>query len=229
MIMKFNNTFFVVLLGLPGTGKGTQALKLVENRGLSISPGELIRKKLNSQDEQNDIKKFENEINSGNLLSDDFIINLVANSLENVKIEKWEIFLLIFDGVPRTVEQAKMLDELLKMKFGKNIDCVLYLEVKRRLIIKRLTSRVICVNCGKVYSTVKSPILKCFCGSTEFIRRKDDERSVINRRLKSDRVNIMKIRKYYASGGTKCFRIDGNANPKAVYRRLKDIIFSSRI
>ena len=219
---------FVVLLGLPGSGKGTQCERLLEaENALCLSPGEIIRKKLASGDDES--KKVESLVNSGSLLSDDFIMNLVESTLKSVNIEEVGSSSTIFDGIPRTLGQAKMLDDLLLRSFGKRSEIVVFLQVKKRLLLKRLLSRVICSDCRKISNVVGLKKFSCSCGSVSFLRRKDDEKSIIRKRLKNDSQNLSMIYNYYLSQGTKCVKVDGNSNQSVVYKRLKNLIFIGKM
>ena len=220
---------FVVFLGLPGTGKGTQCAFLKQNNNdvAYISPGEVIRAKLASND--NDVRDLADKMNSGQLLSDDFIMKLVENNIKSVMINEKDKKLLIFDGIPRTVVQAKMLDELLIKNFNKKIDLVICLDVKKRIILRRLSSRVVCANCGVPSNISKTNCFSCKCGSISFVRRKDDDESVIRKRLISNKKNIVDIYDYYLQNRAKCYKVDGNSNQRSVYKRLKNILVSNII
>jgi adenylate kinase len=217
---------FAVFLGLPGTGKGTQCAFLKNDIGaLCLSPGEIIRAKLASNDD--DVKDLSSMINSGQLLSDDFIMKLVENNIKSVIIDQKDKKLLIFDGIPRTIAQAKMLDELLMKNFNKKIKFVICLNVKKRVILKRLQSRVVCVSCGAPSNILHSKNFVCKCGSLSFVRRKDDEESIIRKRLANDKKNISLIYDYYLNSEVKCCNLDGNSNQKSVYKKLRNILFSN--
>jgi adenylate kinase len=219
---------FVVFLGLPGTGKGTQCSRLKESIGFSyLSPGEVIRQKLNSGDD--DVKMVADLVNSGNLLSDDFIMKLVENSLKVVMMNAEGKKTLIFDGIPRTLVQAQLLDDLLLKNFQEKVELVVCLSVKKRTILKRLQSRVICKKCGKTSNLLKKRDFQCDCGSLSFVRRKDDNESIIRKRLKNDKKHMVEIYNYYLSIGTKCCKVDGDSNQSVVFKRLKEIMCSNII
>ena len=217
---------FVVFLGLPGTGKGTQCALLKHNdHALCLSPGEVIRAKLANNDDN--FKDLSDLVNSGQLLSDDFIMKLVEDNIKSVIINKKDKELLIFDGIPRTIGQARMLDELLMMNFNKKIGLVICLNVKKRMILKRLQSRVVCASCGVPSNLLHTKKFICKCNSISFVRRKDDNESVIRNRLSNDKKNLSFIYNYYLNNGVKCYNVSGNSNQRSVYRKLRNILFSN--
>ncbi len=217
---------FVVVLGLPGTGKGTQCALLKEKNNAScISPGEVIRSKLASNDDN--LKDLGDLVNSGQLLSDDFIMKLVEDKIKSVIISEKDKELLIFDGIPRTIGQARILDELLMTNFNKKICLVICLNVKKKMILKRLQSRVICRICGAPSNLLHTKKFICKCNSVSFMRRKDDNESVIRNRLSNDKKNLSFIYNYYLNNGVKCYNVSGNSNQRSVYRKLRNILFSN--
>ena len=169
----------IVLLGPPGAGKGTQA-KSISNRYSipHISTGDIFRKNISEETPLGiEAKQY---IDNGQLVPDEVTVGMVKTKLD--KLEN-----VLLDGFPRTIDQAKALEEYLKEK-GKEITAVIDLEVPDQDIIKRTSSRVICSNkeCGASYNTVFMPPkvegICDRCGSA-LTKRKDDNPETIKERL----------------------------------------------
>lgn len=170
----------VVLLGPPGAGKGTQAKLLQDEFGaVQISTGDILRKAVADQTPLgNQAVGF---INSGALVPDSVIVNLVAERLQEQDSAKG--FLL--DGFPRTIAQAESLDEILK-KMGLGLNCVLSVEVPEEIIVERLAGRRTCRNCGALchvaFDPPKTAGVCDRCGG-ELFQRDDDQEQTIAKRL----------------------------------------------
>ena len=213
---------FIVFLGMPGTGKGTQCSLLKERDGvLSVSPGEIIRAKL-SQD-----KEIADSVNRGELLSDDFIMNLVSENL-NVLTKSNDSGVLIFDGIPRTIGQAKILNDLLETQFNSSPSLVVCFTVKKRLIINRLNNRVICSSCNAPGQLSKNFVCSV-CGGKSYTKRLDDDSAVIRKRLFNNRKNTNEIYDFYRLNGAKCVKLDADSNIDSVYKKLKRVVLSTKI
>ncbi len=213
---------FVVFLGMPGTGKGTQCRLLSEKDGaISLSPGEIIRAKL-SQD-----KEVADAVNRGELLSDDFIMNLVAENLRDL-IKKDSERTLIFDGIPRTIGQAEMLSDLLKKEFNSSLSLVVCFTVKKRLILNRLKNRAICASCDAPEQLSKIFVCKK-CGGRDYKKRLDDDISVIRKRLFNNKRNTYEIYDFYRENGVKCVKLKADSNINSVYKKLKMVVLSTKI
>jgi adenylate kinase len=213
---------FIVFLGMPGTGKGTQCKLLNERDGiLSLSPGEIIRNKLSKD------KEILEAVNRGELLSDDFIMNLVVENLKDIA-KKNNDKILIFDGIPRTVGQANMLNELLSMHLNSSLSLIVYFTVKKRLIINRLKNRVICESCNATNQFSRNFICSV-CGSKDFKRRLDDDVKVIRRRLINNKKNTNEIYDFYRLNKFRCIKLKADSNINSIYKKLKEIVFSKKI
>lgn len=171
----------LVLLGPPGSGKGTQAKFLEQGYGLKhLSTGELLRLAISEQTKLGN--SVADIINSGQLVSDDLIIELVSDRID--KLDGEAAFVL--DGCPRTKGQAEALEVMLSEK-NKNLDLVVQMAVDNDQIVKRISGRINCTNCGASYhSEFKKPKIDnvCdFCGGHNFERRADDSEVAVRRRL----------------------------------------------
>lgn len=168
-----------VLLGPPGAGKGTQAVKIVEKYNIPhISTGDIFRENIKNGTELG--KKAKSYMDRGELVPDDLVIDLATDRLLADDCKNG--FLL--DGFPRTVYQAEKLDEFLKAH-GQQLDKVIDIEVEKEELITRLTGRRVCKSCGASFHIVNVPPKKegiCdFCGGELFQRADDTVETVENR------------------------------------------------
>lgn len=169
----------VVFLGAPGTGKGSQAKILEKEFGLSqVSTGEMLRGEIKKSTELG--KLASSYLDKGELLPNEVMIRMIENLLISTDNQAG----YIFDGFPRTLEQAEAFDNLLK-KISKSLDYVLYFHTSRESLIKRLISRRICSNCGKDYNLIVNPSLTGVCDLCNgvIVQRDDDKEEVINHRM----------------------------------------------
>jgi adenylate kinase len=170
-----------ILLGAPGSGKGTQAKRLVEKYGIvQIATGDILRRAVM---EQTDLGlKAKAAMDSGLLVSDEIVNGLVRERIRKTDCQKG----LLFDGYPRTVDQAKILDDLL-FETGKRVGFIILLDLPDDEILRRLTGRRICPKCGSVYHIEFNPPKRewiCDKGcSTRLVVRDDDRAEVIRERL----------------------------------------------
>ena len=170
---------YIIMLGAPGSGKGTIGTEICDEFNLvHVATGDIFREETKNQTELG--KKAEEYISQGKLVPDEVTVGMVKSKLD--KLEN-----VLLDGFPRTIDQAKALEEYLKEK-GKEITAVIDLEVPDQDIIKRTSSRVICSNkeCGASYNTVFMPPkvegICDRCGSA-LTKRKDDNPETIKERL----------------------------------------------
>jgi len=197
---------YVVLMGPPGAGKGTQASRVAEAGGMcKISTGDLLREALAAGTELG--KRAERTMKAGELVSDDVILGLVDEVLERPACAGGAVF----DGFPRTVEQARGLEELLERR-GETLDRVVVIEVPEDEIVRRLSGRRVCKTCGKLYHISFDPPRQegvCDACGGELVQRPDDQPETIARRLAVYREETAPVREYYA-GTTGVTGIDGD-------------------
>ena len=172
----------LLIMGLPGAGKGTQAAKIVEEFGVAhISTGDMFRAAMANQTEMGTLAK--SFIDKGELVPDEVTNGIVKERLAESDIAE-KGFLL--DGYPRTIEQAHALDETLKA-LGIKLDGVINIEVNPESLVERLSGRFICRSCGATYHKVFNPTKvegTCdVCGEHEFFQREDDKPETVKRRL----------------------------------------------
>ncbi|MEX5730129.1 adenylate kinase [Rhodovulum iodosum] len=188
----------IILLGPPGAGKGTQARKLVDERGMvQLSTGDMLREARSSGTEMG--KRVAEVMDRGELVTDEIVIGLIDEKLEAGAEGGF-----IFDGFPRTLAQADALAELLSRK-GQGLDAVIEMRVDDDALVQRITARSTCAGCGEVYNDITKPIPadgKCTnCGATEFKRRADDnEESLRQRLMEYYKKTSPLIGYYYAKG-----------------------------
>ena len=202
-----------ILLGPPGAGKGTQAVKIVEKYGIPhISTGDIFRENIKKGTELG--KKAQEYMNKGELVPDDLVIEIATDRLlqEDCK----EGFLL--DGFPRTVYQAEKLDEFLAAH-GAKIDKVLDMAVEKEELIARLTGRRVCKTCGASYHVVNIPPKKegvCdICGG-ELVQRADDNAETVANRIEVYEAQTKPLIDYYEKAGN-IAHIDGSTGLDNVF------------
>ena len=201
----------IVLLGAPGAGKGTQAQKLVEEFGLAhISTGDLLRAAVKAQTELG--LQAKSYMDAGDLVPDEVIIGLVIERLGQPDTEKG----FILDGFPRTTAQAVALDAELG-KLERPLDAALLIDVNSEVIIKRLTSRRMCKECGFIGSDADAACPKC---GGEMYQRDDDNEATVRNRLDVYEKSTSPLIDYYR-GCELLVTIDGDRDPQVVYADVK--------
>ena len=189
---------YIVMLGKPGSGKGTVGKMLSESLNIiHISSGELFRSYIKSAGEIG--KEIESYVSQGKLIPDDLVIKLVEQRLLENDCKNG----VILDGFPRTIKQAEALKKFLKEQ-GKKIDIAIELELSDNDIIDRIVKRRVCSNidCREVYNLEfrkpKQEEICDVCGS-KLVQREDDKLETVQHRLKTYRETSQKLEKYYKS------------------------------
>ena len=165
----------IILFGPPGAGKGTQAQSIVKKHNyFQLSTGDLLRYEIKKKTDLG--KEIEGIISKGNFASDEIVNKLLKNTILNLKFRDR----IIFDGYPRSIEQAKNLDLILN-EFDQKIDLIISLVVPREIIEKRIIGRVTCDKCNLTLNEFfnKEEIDLHPCGKEYFIKRKDDNLETI--------------------------------------------------
>ena len=165
----------IILFGPPGAGKGTQAQSIVKKHNyFQLSTGDLLRNEIKKETDLG--KEIEGIISKGNFASDEIVNKLLKNTILNLKFRDR----IIFDGYPRSIDQAKNLDLILN-EFDQKIDLIISLVVSREIIEKRIIGRVTCDKCNLTLNEFfnKDEIDLHPCGKEYFIKRKDDNLETI--------------------------------------------------
>lgn len=209
----------IVLLGAPGSGKGTQAEMITRHFAISVtSPGTILRRE---RDLGTPLGLEADEISKqGGLVPDDVIVRLIEDWL-NLHGQQG----FVFDGFPRTVRQAERLNELLE-KMGTSLDLAIWLEVSEETVRDRIASRLQCRRCGFTTSVTSAcfadrPICP-YCDGP-LIRRDDDDASVLQTRLTEFKTKTEPLLSFYEKGDA-LHRIDGNRDREAVFADLAALI-----
>ena len=189
-----------IMLGAPGTGKGTVASILQERLGIKqVSTGDIFRKNIQEGTKLGEIA--DSYISKGNLVPDDITIGIVKNRLEEDDVQNG----IILDGFPRTVVQAEELDKILAQK-GKKVDLVVNLTTPEEEIIERIVNRRVCSNpeCKTVYNLqLNPPKVEGICDKcgSELIQRKDHNEETVKLRIKNYIEQTSPLVQYYERQG----------------------------
>ena len=212
----------IVLLGPPGAGKGTQAARLQAQRGMiQMSTGDMLREALAKGSPVGIEAKA--VMAAGKLVSDAIVSALIGERLDAAGNNG-----AIFDGFPRTRQQAEALDLLLAER-GRSLDHVIELEVEEDALVRRIVGRFTCAKCSAPYhDEYKRPLVEgvCdVCGSAEFTRRPDDNEETVRRRMAEYRAKTAPILPYYEERGL-VRRVDGMAPVDEVAAQIDAILDS---
>ena len=206
-----------ILLGPPGAGKGTQAVKIVEKYNIPhISTGDIFRENIKNETELGNRAKA--YMDRGELVPDELVVEIATDRL--TKDDCKNGFLL--DGFPRTIFQAEKLDEFLAQR-GEKIDKVINIDVEKDALVKRITGRRVCKSCGASYHAVNIPPKKdgvCDLCNGELIQRADDTEETVLNRIDVYNKQTKPLVDYYDKAGV-IINIDGNKDLDDV---LADIV-----
>jgi adenylate kinase len=210
----------IILLGPPGAGKGTQAARLQATRGMMhLSTGDMLREAVAAGTPVGIEAKAVME--RGELVSDAIVSALIGERLDAASDKG-----AIFDGFPRTLAQAEALDLLLTER-ARSLDSVIELVVDEDALVERITGRFSCAKCGTGYHDSFRPtkvLGVCdVCGSTEFVRRKDDNEQTVRTRMAEYRAKTEPIIPYYEQRGL-VRRLDGMAAVEQVAAEIDAVL-----
>jgi len=211
----------IILLGPPGAGKGTQAQRLVSDRGMvQLSTGDMLRAAVNAGTPTG--LKAKAVMEAGELVSDEIVSALIGEELDSMGPGAGAIF----DGYPRTEAQAASLDGILSSR-GRSLDRVIELAVDEDALVERITGRYTCANCGKGYhDTFEQPRVPGTCdkcGAHEFKRRPDDNEETVRTRMAEYRAKTAPILPVYEARGI-VSRVNGMAEMDEVTAAIEKII-----
>jgi len=211
----------IILLGPPGAGKGTQASRLQDERGMvQLSTGDMLRAAV--KDGTPVGLKAKAIMEAGELVSDEIVSGIIGEALDKLSPDTG----VIFDGYPRTAAQAESLDAILAAR-GRKLDHVIELAVDEEALVERITGRFTCGNCGEGYhDTFKQPKQAGVCdacGSTEFKRRPDDNEETVRTRMTEYRAKTAPILPIYKSRHL-LKKVDGMAAIDVVTSQIETIL-----
>lgn len=214
----------IILLGAPGSGKGTQARALQKKFNLKyIGSGDLLRGRMKKNDYTG--RKIKQVINSGKIMSTPVIFNIWMNLLEQFKKDS-KIKGIIFDGSPRTLPEAEMLDMTLDWYEWLKYKKVIFVDVSSKEVINRLAKRRICLKCGRIIPYIGDfkKLKSCDKCGGKLVRRADDDIKGIKERLRWFKTDVVPAINYYKRK-KEIIRINGEQSIKGVE---KDILRSIR-
>jgi len=207
----------IVFLGAPGSGKGTQAQRLMaENSMLQVSTGDLLREAVAAGTELG--KRAKQAMDAGELVSDEIVLGMIRDRLQRPDVDSG----FILDGFPRNLAQAESLEDMLA-ELGKSLDAAVLLDVDLDILMKRLTGRRTCSKTGKLLNIYFSPqdeIDACTEAGGKLIQRADDNEETIGNRLDVYRQQTEPLIEYYERAGL-MRKVEGEGDMEVVYGRLK--------
>jgi len=202
----------IVLLGAPGAGKGTQCKRIVDRYGLlHLSSGDILRQQRAEGTELGG--KAQKYMDSGALVPDKIIVEMMADAIKNAPDAGF-----ILDGFPRTINQAAELDKSLDCS-GQKIDAVLNLEIDDEVVVRRMTGRRSCPQCGAIYHVENlKPKVEGICDNdgTTLVQRSDDSAEVVANRLKTYHLQTEPVVDYYKKNSSTVYDIDANKDVDGV-------------
>ncbi len=208
----------LILLGPPGAGKGTQASSIVAEYGIThISTGDIFRHNIKNETELG--KKVKSYLDKGQLVPDELTIDLVWDRLSKEDCKNG--FLL--DGFPRTINQAEALQKGLEER-GLKLDKVINIDVDKNILVKRLSGRRVCKNCGETYHIDNKPTLKdgvCDKCSGEVIQRADDNEKTVLDRIEVYEKQTFPLIDFYKNLGL-ILTVDGTLSIEDVFSQIKE-------
>ena len=210
----------LLIIGAPGAGKGTVSDRIINDYELVyVSTGDMLREAVKNGTPVG--LQAQGYMNRGELVPDEVIHDIIVERLSRDDVDAG----FLFDGYPRTKNQAVDLDEILK-QLDKKVDCVIDLEIDDEDLIKRITGRRLCPDCGEIYNIYYKPSLKegiCDkCGGS-LIQRKDDNPDSLKVRLQEYHKNTQPVIEYYEEMGI-VRHVDASKSKDEVYDDVKAIL-----
>lgn len=210
----------LLIIGAPGAGKGTMSELILKNYHLvHVSTGNMLREAVRNSTPVG--LKAQEYMNRGELVPEEIIHDIIADRFSHSDIDAG----FLFDGYPRTRNQAEDLDSILK-DMGKKIDCVINLNIDDEELIKRITGRRLCPACGEIYNVYSNPPKeegKCDKCGAELIQRKDDNLDSLKVRLSEYHKNTQPVIEYYEAMDL-VRHVEASGGIEEVYGRINSIL-----
>jgi adenylate kinase len=212
----------IIIFGPPGSGKGTQSKKLMQNYDLRmLATGDLLRSEVASGSELGKLCKA--IMDDGKFPSDQIVCDLAKKFLSDTTDTRG----VLFDGFPRTIAQADFLRNFLT-EGNSRIDCVIDLVVSEQVLMQRILGRYFCKGCGEIYNKFYKRTLKenvCdVCSGNNFYHRSDDNETTVATRLKVYRELTFPILKFLKDKGTQVVEINGAMSEEDVYTHIATVL-----
>ncbi|MGY3778360.1 adenylate kinase [Isobaculum melis] len=211
----------IILMGLPGAGKGTQAEQIVDTYQVPhISTGDMFRAAMKNETPLG--VKAKSYMDKGELVPDEVTNGIVKERLQEADTQKG--FLL--DGFPRTIAQAEALESILK-DLGKKIDAVINIHVDKNILMDRLTGRIICRSCGATYHKLFNPPKVADtcdrCGGHDFYQREDDKPETVENRININLEQTKPLLDFYEARNV-LNTVNGEQDIKLVFKDVQTIL-----
>jgi adenylate kinase len=204
----------IILLGYPGSGKGTQAKLLVSNLNYKhLSTGDMFRDEIAKKTQLGE--KVKSYINNGKLVPDDVVLEVIESKLKDIGDN------VLFDGFPRTIEQAEGL-EILMERLSRQIEKVFFFDVDENNVIKRIINRRSCPKCQRIYNLITDPPKNadlCDVCGVKVVERDDDKEEVVTKRMQVYKDLTAPLISYYKSQGI-FVQIDASKSVEDVYNQV---------
>jgi adenylate kinase len=215
----------VILLGAPGVGKGTQAVRLADSNGAEhVSTGDLLRAARREGTELG--RKAQSFMDAGELVPDDLILGLVREHLDSLPSGTD----ILFDGFPRTIAQAQGLDTVLS-ESGLEVGVVVLFEAPDDVLVKRLSGRRSCPECGSVFNVhFDAPAVEGVCDrcGAKLVHREDDNPETVQRRLEVYQEQTAPLIEHYEEHDADVVRLDADRSFDAVYEEFRQAVVGAR-
>lgn len=212
----------IILLGPPGAGKGTLANKIKESKNaVQIATGDIFRYNISNKTGLG--LKAKEYMDKGDLVPDELTVDLVWDAFDKIEKDNSQDNIVLFDGFPRTLDQARALDKGMEER-GQQIDQVVYFDIDEKILIQRITGRRVCPNCGATFHIENNPPKQegiCDVCGTKLIQRNDDNEETVKNRIDIYKSQTSVLIDYYKDKGI-LISIDGANSPEEVFEEFCD-------